>query len=67
MIGSGASSGVSRLSITVRISAREQRWLLDSIRGDLDLSRHWAGAVNSLRIVLAEDESIRTGWVVELG
>ncbi len=48
------------------ISAREQRWLLDSIRGDLDLSRHWADAVNSLRIVLAADESIRTGRVVAL-
>ena len=48
------------------ISAREQRWLLDSIRDDLDLSRHWAEAVNSLRIVLAADESIRTGRVVEL-
>ena len=48
------------------ISAREQRWLLDAIRRDLDLSGHWADAVNSLRIVLAADESIRTGRVVAL-
>ena len=48
------------------IAEREQRWLLDAIRGDLDLSAHGADAVNSLRIVLAADESIRTGKVVEL-
>jgi len=48
------------------ISAREQRWLLDAIHGDINLSRHWADAVNSLRIVLAADESIRTGRVMEL-
>ena len=48
------------------ISAREQRWLLDAIRNNIDLSSHWADAVNSLRIVLAADESIRTGRIVEL-
>ncbi len=49
-----------------QISEREQRWLLDAIRDDIDLSRHWADAVNSLRIVLAADESIRSGRVVKL-
>jgi predicted dehydrogenase len=44
----------------------EQRYLLRSIREDLDLSGHVADAVNSLRIVLAADESVRTGRVVEL-
>ena len=48
------------------ISAREQRWLLDAIRNDTDLSQHWADAVNSLRIVLAADESIRQSRVVTL-
>ena len=48
-------------------SLREQRWLLAAIRDRRDLSPHWADAVNSLRIVLAADESIRTGRVVELG
>jgi predicted dehydrogenase len=48
------------------ISEREQRWLLNAIREDLDLTAHWADAVNSLRIVLAADESIRSGRVVEL-
>ena len=48
------------------ISEREQLWLRDAIREDLDLSQHWADAVNSLRIVLAGDESIRTGRMVEL-
>jgi predicted dehydrogenase len=48
------------------ISRREQMWLLEAIRNDLDLSRHWADAVNSLRIVLAADESIRTRRAVDL-
>jgi len=45
---------------------REQAFLLDAIRNDRDLSDHWADAVNSLRIVLAADKSVRTGQVVEL-
>ena len=45
---------------------REQAFLLRSIREDLDLSGHMADAVNSLRIVLAADESVRTGRVVAL-
>ena len=48
------------------ISRREQLWLLEAIRRDLDLSRHWTDAVNSLRIVLAADESIRTRRAVDL-
>lgn len=45
---------------------REQAFLLRAIREDLDLSDHMADAVNSLRIVLAADESFRTGQVVAL-
>jgi hypothetical protein len=45
---------------------REQAFLLRAIREDLDLSEHMADAVNSLRIVLAADESVRTGKVVTL-
>ena len=45
---------------------REQASLLRAIREDLDLSDHMADAVNSLRIVLAADESFRTGRVVAL-
>ncbi len=45
---------------------REQAFLLRSIREDLDLSDHVADAVNSLRIVLAADLSVRTGRVVAL-
>jgi predicted dehydrogenase len=44
----------------------EQRYLLRAIREDLDLSAHLADAVNSLRIVLAADESVRSGRTVEL-
>jgi len=45
---------------------REQAVLLDAIREDRDMSGHLADAVNSLRIVLAADESVRTGRVVHL-
>jgi predicted dehydrogenase len=45
---------------------REQRWFLQAIYDQLDLSDHLADAVNSLRIALACDESVRTGEVVRL-
>ena len=45
---------------------REQRLFLRAIREDMDLSAHMADAVSSLRIVLAADESVRTGEVVRL-
>jgi hypothetical protein len=45
---------------------REQAFFLKAIREDLDLTDWIADAVNSLRIVLAADESIRTGRAVEL-
>ena len=45
---------------------REQAFFLRAIRDDVDLSDHMADAVNSLRIVLAADESVRTGQVVTL-
>ena len=43
---------------------REQAYLLRAITEDLDLSAHMQDAVNSLRIVLAADESFRTGQTV---
>jgi predicted dehydrogenase len=45
---------------------REQAYLLRAIRENVDLSDHLADAVNSLRIVLAADESFRRGQVVTL-
>lgn len=45
---------------------REQAYLLRAIREDLDLGAHMNDAVNSLRIVLAADESIRTKEVATL-
>jgi predicted dehydrogenase len=45
---------------------REQAYLLRAIREDVDLTDHMQDAVNSLRIVLAADESVRTGQVVAL-
>jgi hypothetical protein len=40
---------------------REQAFLLEAIREDPDLAEETNAAVTSLRIVLAADESIRTG------
>jgi predicted dehydrogenase len=45
---------------------REQKFFLKAIRDNLDLHEHLADAVNSLRIVLAADQSVRTGSVVYL-
>jgi predicted dehydrogenase len=45
---------------------REQQLFLDAIVNDLDMSAHVEDAINSLRIVLAADESVRTGQVVLL-
>jgi hypothetical protein len=44
----------------------EQAFMLKAIREDLDLNRHMADAVQSLRICLAADESVRTGKPVYL-
>ena len=44
----------------------EQERFLDAIRESRDLSAHHEDALNSLRIVFAADESIRTGEAVRL-
>ena len=45
---------------------REQRFLLKAIDEDVDLTAHMNDAVKSLRIVLAADQSVRTGQVITL-
>jgi predicted dehydrogenase len=45
---------------------REQALFLNAIQNDMDISAHAKDAINSLRIVLAADESVRTGEVVTL-
>ena len=45
---------------------REQQLFLDAIRNDRDMDAHVEDAITSLRIVLAADESVRTGQVVTL-
>lgn len=45
---------------------REQDFLYQAIQTDIDLSRHWRDAIQSLRICLAADESIRSGQTVYL-
>jgi predicted dehydrogenase len=44
----------------------EQRFFLKAIREDLDLTQHHTRVIDSLRIVLAADESVRTGRIVDL-
>lgn len=44
----------------------EQEYFLRAIREDLDLSAHLREVVHTLRIVLASDESVRTGRSVTL-
>ena len=45
---------------------REQDVFLASIREDRDLTSHWQSAIDSLRIVLAADQSFREGRTVKL-
>ena len=45
---------------------REQAFLLKAIREDLDLGRHMQDAVQSLKVCLAADESVKTGKPVRL-
>jgi len=44
----------------------EQAFFLKAIKDDMDLSGHMQDAVNSLKVVLAADESFRTGKTVFL-
>jgi hypothetical protein len=45
---------------------REQRYLLKAIEEDIDLGDHMDDAVKSMKIVIAADESIHKGQVVNL-
>jgi len=45
---------------------REQEVFLNAIRKDIDLTEHLESAVDSLRIVLAADQSAREGRTIEL-
>jgi predicted dehydrogenase len=45
---------------------REQRFFLEAIKENIDLAEHLRDAVNSMKIVLAADQSVRTGKVIEL-
>jgi predicted dehydrogenase len=45
----------------------EQAFVIKAISKDIDLTRHMNDAVQSLRICLSADESIRTGRPVDLG
>ena len=44
----------------------EQQMFLDAIQQNLDLSESMEAAVNSLKIVLAAEESIQTGQAIYL-
>ena len=48
------------------LCALEQEFLVNAIREDADLRDHLEDAVNSLRIVLAADRSVREGRAIDL-
>jgi predicted dehydrogenase len=69
--GGGFAAPDENLSMTDEpghdaLCAREQAYMLKAIREDIDLSRHMDDAVQSLRICIAADESIRSGKPVDL-
>lgn len=45
---------------------REQAVFLQALRGQIDLEAHWQAATDSLRVVLAADQSFKTGKTIEL-
>jgi predicted dehydrogenase len=45
---------------------REQEHFLRAIREKTDLSAHWQSALDSMRIVLAADQSFREGRTIKL-
>lgn len=44
----------------------EQKFFLDAIRDNLDLSQYLEDAVTSLQVALACDRSVREWWMVNL-
>ena len=70
-----ASGGFAKADEVIRMAdepghddlcRREQEYFLSAIRDDIDLTDHLRDAVNSLRIVLAADASVRSGDPVAL-
>jgi predicted dehydrogenase len=45
---------------------REQEVFLKAVRENTDLTAHWQSAIDSLRIVIAADQSFREGRTVKL-
>ncbi|MBL9203711.1 MAG: Gfo/Idh/MocA family oxidoreductase [Opitutaceae bacterium] len=45
---------------------REQEVLLRAIREDVDLTAHWESAIDSLRVVIAAEQSAQEGRVIQL-
>ena len=45
---------------------REQKYFLDAIQNNIDLTDHMQDAINSLKIVLAADEAFKTGLTIQL-
>lgn len=50
----------------IELCVREQKYLIDAIVNDKDLTSHILSAIDSLAIVLAADESVNTGKVIQL-
>jgi predicted dehydrogenase len=44
----------------------EQKYLIKAMENNIDLSTHWNDVINSQKIVMAADESIRTGNTINL-
>ena len=45
---------------------RNQRYLLKVIEEDLDITQNMVDVINSMKIVLAADKSIRTGKQIKI-
>lgn len=50
----------------IELCLREQQYLINAIKNDADLTEHIQSAIDSLAVVLAADESVATGEVVDI-
>lgn len=50
----------------IELCLREQQFFLNAIQSDIDLTTHWGDAINSMKVVLAADASVRSGKTVEI-
>ncbi len=50
----------------LELCSREQQYFINAINSDVDLTEHMADAINSLKVVLAADASVKSGMTINI-